>query len=999
MGEPFTVKESTPINYQYATDEKLSKRHPMTDGVQYLQEAVEKMTGWELPHERKEDVSNGIILMLLAKAPDEIKNDQKIVDALKTTEEDDYNANEAFYIRTEPGRVLIVANTLDGLTHGMVRLLESVEYEVLGMGPNWIHVPDHHHTPLTFDIETSDRPGFYIRFLAATSGQDRGFNTMRPEWVNNPEDESVQESYKRWRIGTHMAGSSMSRIRSGHALGHYHRHVVREMRRRGTTQGFLADQKILLGDEKDRPAASAENKGVVWINKNGDEEITSKLSGVWRSDGKEWVVRERLLGHPIDLSVSFVREAIFEELKKQAELSFQENPSTYFDFQSDPEDGNLNYQHIGELAANPDWFPDYLEKEGKKFGEPYVLHNFKGLDQPIEVWSPESTSDTVYGFAKWLLLEYDKWIKSLPAEEQLTSTGKPKNTLLRVNLLSYNFHDVPPGFNLDSRIRVKIAGFPKNRGRGKWRAFKSSSDMAEAYRLLLSGQPSVDYQIWSQSYYHDYTMHSISGSPLAPKIHDDLKHAYDSGFRGLEAETDFNFGKFGLRYYLATKMLWNPFLSIEDLDNIRDRWMQRAFGPAWQEMKAYYDFMSPKNLRVSSPNTWGQATHLLDAASQKIQASLSQENEPYRKRIDDVKQYWYFYYLLDVGDAENKSERYKEFIWKGQMSYMTPMVMAMRRFFDDALKLVNILDENLLKQPAHYSAEETKKWWNEILTHWQPTDVQYFHDSTLANGIPASKIDLNDLVWIDFPSGVPESENIIRYNRMPGPLLKREEATFLTIAETAGDPIGFQFYWPLTEKNHPRDVPWGLDYWNAESQEWEQIVDITMTIESTAITDVNGEQMHLIKVTHEAGLPGTYRFFVGRGDWTSSLTDLNLQKSTGHVYYKPMLVSPRGPRPWYFYIPKNTTTLDLETSGEHSSVLRLYKQNEAGELTSSRVLNVKKWGVHSIKLLDEERGNLAVWESSSFPQLYSVPQLSSKNPQQLLIPRAIAEADGLLKTN
>ena len=35
-------------------------------------------------------------------------------------------------------------------------------------------------------------------------------------------------------------------------------------------------------------------------------------------------------------------------------------------------------------------------------------------------------------------------------------------------------------------------------------------------------------------------------------------------------ETDFNFGKYGLAYYLMSKVLWNARLTAEQLDAIRD---------------------------------------------------------------------------------------------------------------------------------------------------------------------------------------------------------------------------------------------------------------------------------------------------------------------------------------------------------------------------------------------------------------------------------------------
>ena len=104
----------------------------------------------------------------------------------------------------QPSRTLIVANTYDGLRHGVVKLLESVGYEVLGMGPNWTYVPNYTHpvAPLVFDLaDVSERPGYYLRKLTVVAGQERGNGTLYAlDGVNGRRkliapDEPVEVSY------------------------------------------------------------------------------------------------------------------------------------------------------------------------------------------------------------------------------------------------------------------------------------------------------------------------------------------------------------------------------------------------------------------------------------------------------------------------------------------------------------------------------------------------------------------------------------------------------------------------------------------------------------------------------------------------------------------------------------------------------------------------------------------------------------------------------------
>ncbi|HVF09539.1 MAG TPA: hypothetical protein VNA16_01985, partial [Abditibacteriaceae bacterium] len=117
--------------------------HPVLSAVRYLREAVQRMTGKELPVVASNDLARGIVLTTLAGAPPELKKDPEVMQALRNTGADAYNANEAYYVRSEPKRIVIVANTTYGLSHGVIELLESAGYEALGMGPNWTHVPDY----------------------------------------------------------------------------------------------------------------------------------------------------------------------------------------------------------------------------------------------------------------------------------------------------------------------------------------------------------------------------------------------------------------------------------------------------------------------------------------------------------------------------------------------------------------------------------------------------------------------------------------------------------------------------------------------------------------------------------------------------------------------------------------------------------------------------------------------------------------------------------------
>lgn len=994
-GSGFDWKKLSELPYYQALNDP---GRPMLSAVRYLREAVQRMTGKELPVVAGNDLTRGIVLTTLEGAPPELKKDPAVIAALKNSGADAYNSNEAYYVRSEPNRVIIVANTAYGISHGIIELLESVGYEALSMGPNWTHVPDYKNKPLSFSIQRSGRPGFYLRSLWPTSGQGYGVGTLHLMPLADAADETVEVSLDRWQVGARIAGQSMAGF-PGHALQGYHRAVVQAMRESKTTDGFLVE-KTHLGLEGERPAAAKENNGHLWLNT--DAEGQPAAGKVFMSDGTKWIEQDLAsLNANLDLSVPMVRQIILNDMKQKAEESFTKNPDEIFVFGTDPEDGG-GYASLAALLSNKNWYPEYLAAENVKFGQPYVLHEFKGLNQPREIWDSNAPSDTVFGFDNWLLREFDKWIDSRPQQERVTSNGKPKKSMVRISGYSYNYHDVPPNFNLDPRIRVMIAGYPKHRGWGKWKNFSNQIEMAKAFQVMLPREPSGDYWIISLSYFWDSSSHGISGSESAATIQRKIKEEYDAGFKALSVETDFNFGKLGLAYYLYSKALWNPGLTAAQLDAIRDRWLQRAFGSGWRNMKAYYDFMTPDNFTINAPNNWAKAIRFIDAADKQV----DDVKEPAaQRRIDDVKQFWYFYYLQESGKGKADAREMREFAWKGQMSYMTAMHMVTRTIFNTN-SAKDAAGPEFNTGPAHYTHEETQAWWAKMLDFWPVTPVTNFTDVTLANGKKGKDVDLNDLVMVgEFqasqgstqPADVP-----FLYNSG-----YMKTASFLTVAAKAGDEIGFKLFWPWNPNDNyyrDRDVSYGISRWNTATKKWDELVDKTMAAKhSSTVKFPDGGDKQLAEIRYAAPQPGTYRVEVGYGGNLAQLTTLGYDINTGqysgargHTYFSTLEgLTQSGV---YLYIPKGTKSFDMEvwdTYGVKSLVL--HTGLPATGLTRTRTVDVGKRGTHTVALNPGEDGSIALLQGNgfSFPYLYSVPMLWAKSPSALLVPRAVAHIDGL----
>src|SRR5688500_20193808 len=96
--------------------------------VRHLREALRQMTGKTLPVVSGNDLSRGIVLTTLACAPSDVKGDPQVLEALRDTGADAYNANETFFIRSETRRVLIVTDPTEWFPVAVGKRLDSAGY-------------------------------------------------------------------------------------------------------------------------------------------------------------------------------------------------------------------------------------------------------------------------------------------------------------------------------------------------------------------------------------------------------------------------------------------------------------------------------------------------------------------------------------------------------------------------------------------------------------------------------------------------------------------------------------------------------------------------------------------------------------------------------------------------------------------------------------------------------------------------------------------------------
>lgn len=974
-----------------------SPREGLRDAVVLLRDALEQMTSHAPMIQNTADLSSatGILLTTLAGAPTFIQNNPDVIAALAGAPGD---ANEAYYLLTEPTRVWIVASRLEGLVTAVPDLLESVGYTVLGMGPNWAHAPNK-QSGLELSVRKAGRPGYLFRYIWPSSGQSGGQGTISEDNPVKPTapDESVEASYHRWLIGARMRTYS-TKLNLGHALQSYHSQVINLIRSTQTAQGFLAPTGV--GPLASRPSPTVE--GSLWVDTDDTDAYFVK--------GGAWVKSTGLMPASIDLSVAGVRQLVLQKMLTVSDTAFATNPDDVYGFPADPEDGS-GYTQLA-LAALPSWYPTYRSQNGDALGDPWVMAGFKGFALPAhtnETWNALAATDVVFAFRDWLLREYDKAIDARPnPADRVTSTGKSKKALIRVDGLSYNYFDVVPNFNVDPRMRIAIAGFGKQRARGEWLYYRSEAIMADAIaHLLPQGLPSLNWIVsgagQSDFYLTSSVMAAPSGSPIAmaKKLRDYFASA---NVRGLSAESDLNFGRLGPDYYMMAKVMWNPSLTDAQLlealeDYLRKAYGQAAFAKMWEYYLAAWSGTNP----VIGQSLYARCVRLLGEADALILAGT-----PEQARLDDLKTHWYHYYFVDTDTIDAPTPAFREFVWKAQMAYQVALRFDIR---ESGIAPANsnfrpdLAVPEWISSPLHYTPSETAVWWDLVSNRWHEVAVTNFADPgrTLVDSTPTASVDLEDLVAVEEFGSAPATDtyafNFVKARNAPRPT---------TIALAEGEHIGFQMFWP----GAPAGVFWGMSRYDTDQKLWEPIIDVQSNVtQSYAITLPDLTTRHVLRVDTQAPRPGVYRFETQGVANSAVLADLAWDATVGAAGTPGTTLGGRLTynyalgdfhHYYYVYIPKGTTTFDFEALAPNGARdVQFYKRAPtSGSAIDHMVpfgaaVPAHDQGTHRIAVPSGCDGAIARVFKRPVPYLYSVPMLWAKSPSQLLVPRQIAVADGL----
>lgn len=530
-----------------------------------------------------------------------------------------------------------------------------------------------------------------------------------------------------------------------------------------------------------------------------------------------------------------------------------------------------------------------------------------------------------------------------------------------VGVLGYNLHDLPPDFGIEPNVHVQVARLfnqsrvPFHERIGRWKKATNNLGVYDYFSTYQHGQ--------------DRLRRKASAGPTGnlERLKSDIRFFGEQELLSVSSESSVAWGAHGRGNYVAARMMWNPQADVNAL--LKD-FYEKAFGPAAAAMQRYFE-------RVDGQNEHFTKTLLGLAMRDVAEAAQLAKNDPeVTARIDQIKQFLYFNYLQNRSFATRGTPEEKSWVlellkhqFRTRYSYMTHwhahvnfLPDLAKRFHEPSWVLPNgkevaaaKKDNRPLPEPPWldwkpYSHDETEKKFQEALQFFQPkavlTEAQFS----------------DDLVPVEFPNAPPllESRQVQTYSGT------------IRLFSISGEPLEISI---KSGKNGAADIgaytledPSGKVVSQGRIPQDESEHALTLNVPSAGLYLFRYSPVGAWSYSTPPGTPNTLS---------------SDEQGEGARY----TLNGQGGRN-FFYVPKDTKQIQyIWGGGEHN----LYDPTGSVAATIT--------DTHDYITVDVPPGmDGAVW---SFNGRYSprhfvnIPGFFAPSPESLLIPRELAEKDGL----
>lgn len=232
-----------------------------------------------------------------------------------------------------------------------------------------------------------------------------------------------------------------------------------------------------------------------------------------------------------------------------------------------------------------------------------------------------------------------------------------------VGVLAYNTHDLPPDFDIEPNVHVQIARlFIRSR-----KTFRQLVDMWSQKTPNIGIYDYFSTFQWGQ----DRLRAKAGAGPTADLalLRSDIPFLAKKGILSLWSESCVAWGAHGRGNLAATRLLWNP---ETDVDALLADFYEKAFGPAAPAMKRYFERVDGQN-ETFSKTLLALAFRDVDEA-----AKLAKDRSDVQARIDQIKQFLIYNDLMwrdfETKDAVTRKQLTLDritFQFRTRYSYMT----------------------------------------------------------------------------------------------------------------------------------------------------------------------------------------------------------------------------------------------------------------------------------------------------------------------------------------
>jgi len=542
------------------------------------------------------------------------------------------------------------------------------------------------------------------------------------------------------------------------------------------------------------------------------------------------------------------------------------------------------------------------------------------------------------------------------ANEVATAINK-KHRDKYVGMYAYSFHSPPPSLPVHPNVIISVAtafirgGYTLDELIGGWSKKGATLGIREYYSV----------NTWSRN------MPGKARGGNLGYLTRTIPDFHAKGARFLSAESGDCWGPNGLGYYLASRMMWDVD-EVGHVDTLVDDFLSRAFGPATEPMRAFYEAIDGSNPLLVFDDQLGRMFRTLKAARDLA------DSPGIHARLDDLVLYSRYVELFDEyrnaqGDARQPA--FETLIRYTYRMRRTMMVHALALYRD----LVN-RDKNVsIPEGAEWSVVEEKNPWKSSEPFTEEELADY-----VANGIAS-----HELVNLDFEAET-YSDDLVPVAALELPDVEpgtigagRGKRSFYTYVENAPATIELKITGGLIAHYRDRgNVKIQLWKIGGESETGERE---TLTTEDQSVPPDGEERTVELPVQ----LNGLYRLDIADG---SDLTLVDWDDGTPMTLVSTVEQPARIGGRWhlYFYVPKGTPVVGLFADGDGRM-----RNADGKELLA---FDSRKANFYSVPVEPGQDGRLWSFHfSAGTRRLMTVPPCLARNPRELLLPREVVEAD------